>query len=102
MPLEPPCTSKVSSPFKFPLSNTLLQTVKKVSGNEAASSKLNAPGMGKHCPSGIAQYSAYPPPVVRAQTLSPTSQRLTLLPVSVMMPATSNPGISCGASFGGG
>ncbi len=37
MPDEPPCTSNVSPAFKPPRSNTLCQTVKKVSGIAAAS-----------------------------------------------------------------
>ena len=40
MPLEPPCTSSVSPFCRRPRSNTLLQTVKKVSGSEAASTTL--------------------------------------------------------------
>ena len=37
MPLEPPWTSSVSPGFSAPRSNTLVQTVKKVSGTAAAS-----------------------------------------------------------------
>src|SRR5256885_11134127 len=43
MPLLPPCTSRVSPACKAPRSNTLLQTVKKVSGNaDRKSTRLNS------------------------------------------------------------
>ena len=49
MPLEPPWTSKVSPCCRRPRSNTLLHTVKKVSGSVAASTSLKPLGTGRHC-----------------------------------------------------
>ena len=46
MPDEPPCTSSVSPLFRPPRSNTLCQTVKKVSGSAAASVKVKPAGSG--------------------------------------------------------
>jgi hypothetical protein len=39
-------------------SNTLLHTVKNVSGNDAASMSVRPPGTGRHCGSGATAYSA--------------------------------------------
>ena len=63
MPLEPPCTSSVSfgPPSPAPSAarwNTLLQTVKNVSGSDAASMSDSPAGTGRHCASGAAAYSA--------------------------------------------
>ena len=52
IPLAPPCTRKVSPAFKAPRSNTLCQTVKKVSGTAAASTSDNDAGTGKQHTAG--------------------------------------------------
>jgi len=52
MPLEPPWINKVSPACKRPRSNTLLHTVKKVSGKEAASMSLKPWGTGRHWATG--------------------------------------------------
>ena len=49
----------------------LCQTVKYVSGMQAASTKLNLAGFGRHWVYGTLTYSAYPPPLVSAQTSAP-------------------------------
>src|SRR2546422_7360968 len=62
IPLDPPCTRK-DSPGLIPArSKTLLHTVKKVSGKDAASTGDMPFGIGRHCGAGAVQYSAYPPP----------------------------------------
>ncbi len=48
MPLEPPWISSVSPGWSLTRSNTLLHTVKKVSGSEAASTSLRPLGTGRH------------------------------------------------------
>jgi hypothetical protein len=58
MPLVPPWISSVSPACRRPRSNTLLQTVKKVSGRLAASTSLRPWGTGRHCATGATQYSA--------------------------------------------
>jgi len=58
MPLAPPCTSRVSPRCRRERSNTFSQTVKKVSGSAAASSKLSCAGTGRHCTAGAATYWA--------------------------------------------
>ena len=58
MPEEPPCTSKVSPAARRPRSNTLAQTVKKVSGSAAACSIDRPAGTGSTWPAGTATYSA--------------------------------------------
>ena len=58
MPLVPPCTNRVSPFCRRPRSNTLLQTVKKVSGNAAASSSDRPWGTGRHCATGATHSSA--------------------------------------------
>ncbi len=58
IPLDPPCTSSDSPRASRPRSNTLVQTVKKVSGMPAASITLTDRGIGRHCGAGAAQYSA--------------------------------------------
>jgi hypothetical protein len=58
MPLVPPWTMKVSPACRRPRSNTLLQTVKKVSGSEAASMSLRPLGTGRHWPTGATHSSA--------------------------------------------
>ncbi|MNN55611.1 hypothetical protein D3C81_1704970 [compost metagenome] len=63
MPLEPPWISSVSSLPRGPLpsrprSNTLLQTVKKVSGSAAASISDKPAGTGRHCATGAVHSSA--------------------------------------------
>ena len=58
MPEEPPCTSRLSPGCNWPRSNTLLQTVKKVSGRAAASTIERPAGTGRHCAAGAVQNSA--------------------------------------------
>ncbi len=58
MPLEPPCTSRVSPAASRPRSNTLVQTVKQASGSAAAATRSTPAGSGRHCGAGTAQYSA--------------------------------------------
>src|SRR5512134_35437 len=101
IPLAPPCTNKDSPFLSFPLSKTLLQTVKTVSGSEAASTKDRFDGIGRHCPSGTVQNSAYPPPETNAHTLSPTFHLEELSPKETTVPAISRPGISCDVHGGG-
>ena len=57
MPDEPPCTKNVSPIFKPPRSNTLCQTVRKVSGMAAASS-IDSPLTGIAWLPCATQYSA--------------------------------------------
>ena len=52
MPLVPPWISRVSPGCSRTRSNTLLHTVKKVSGSEAASTSLRPLGTGRHWPTG--------------------------------------------------
>ena len=52
MPLLPPCTSSVSPAASLARSNTLIHTVKNVSGSEAASTMLEPLGHGKALPRG--------------------------------------------------
>src|SRR5438046_10454589 len=47
MPLDPPCTRNDSPGLKAARSNTLLHTVKKVSGKEAASTGVMPLGIGR-------------------------------------------------------
>ena len=58
MPEDPPCTSRLSPGARRARSNTLLQTVKNVSGSDAASTGERPLGMGRHCGTGAVQYSA--------------------------------------------
>ena len=58
MPEEPPCTRKLSPDLRAARSKTLLQTVKKVSGSDAASTSVMPFGIGRHCGAGAVQYSA--------------------------------------------
>ena len=58
MPLDPPCTSRVSPVCRRPRSNTFDQTVKKVSGRLAASTSLRPAGDGRHWAIGAAHNSA--------------------------------------------
>ena len=51
----------------------LWKTVKYVSGTQAASTVLRPGGNGKHCVAGTTTCSAYPPPLTKAHTRSPTS-----------------------------
>ena len=71
---------------------TLDHTVQVTSGNAAASSRLTPAGTGSSWPAGTATFSAYPPPVSRAQTSSPTDQPSTPSPSCAMRPLTSRPG----------
>src|SRR3569832_1307639 len=84
MPEVPPCTSSVSPSLNCPRSNTMLHTVKYVSGKDAPSMALSPLGSGRHCAKGAAQYSAYPPPCTNAQTITPF-----LKPLSDKTPTTS-------------
>src|SRR5690606_39761108 len=97
----PPWTSKVSSPDNAPRSNTLVQTVKKVSGSAAASTSLKPSGIGRQLPAGATQYSAYPPPGVNAQTRSPIFSEVPARSPSTISPATSSPGKSEAPGGGG-
>src|ERR1043165_4158484 len=94
MPLDPPCTRKLSPERNFPRSNTLLQTVKNVSGSDAASTNESPRGTGRHCTAGAVQYSAYPPPATNAQTRSPIFHSRSPGPIPATVPAISNPGVS--------
>jgi hypothetical protein len=58
MPLDPPWTRKLSPAASRPRSKTLLHTVKKVSGSDAASIGVIPLGTGRHCGAGAVQYSA--------------------------------------------
>jgi hypothetical protein len=58
MPLEPPCTSRLSPGASRARSNTLLQTVKKVSGTAAASIIEKPAGTGSTLPAGARQWLA--------------------------------------------
>jgi hypothetical protein len=48
--------------------NTVDQTVEATSGNPAASLSETPSGIGSSCPAGTTTFSAYPPPLSRAQT----------------------------------
>src|SRR3546814_19778308 len=89
MPPDPPCTSNRSPFCNPPRSNTLLQTVKKVSGKAAASLKDRFSGTGKHCSSRTQQYSAYTTPLTNAPPLLPGFQAFT--PPVVSTPFLSTP-----------
>ena len=86
MPLVPPCTSRVSPGCSRARSNTLLQTVKKVSGRLAASTSLRPCGHRQALGAGATQYSAYPPPATSAHTRSPSLKPAA--PVAAASPAT--------------
>jgi hypothetical protein len=58
MPDEPPCTSSVSPARRRPRSKALCQTVRKVSGMAAASTKVSPRGTGSAWLSCVGQYSA--------------------------------------------
>ena len=58
MPLEPPCTRSHSPAASRPRSNTLFQTVKKVSGTAAALIMSRPAGIGSAIGSSARQYSA--------------------------------------------
>src|SRR4029450_13066536 len=58
-------------------------------------------GIARQKPAAVAQYSAYPPPGVKAQPESPTRQSVTPSPHATILPATSRPMIG-DASGGGG
>src|SRR5262249_33588288 len=94
IPEEPPCTRNDSPGERRPRSNTLLHTVKKVSGREAASTGLIPFGIGRHWGTGAVQYSASPPPVTSAVTVSPTRNCFTPSPSATTLPASSSPGMS--------
>src|ERR1035437_2278172 len=101
IPEEPPCTRKMSPCVRRARSKTFTQTVKKVSGSEAASTRDSPLGIGRHCGAGAVQYSAYPPPATSAQTSSPTRHWVTPTPSATMLPETSSPGISDAPGGGG-
>src|SRR5262245_25497911 len=94
MPLLPPCTSRVSPGASLPRSNTLIQTVKNVSGSDAACIKLQPFGSGRQWPAGVTQNCAYPPPGVSAHTWSPIFHCVTPAPSATTAPLTSRPGKS--------
>ena len=54
-PLVPPCTSKLSPSVSRPSHMMLFQAVKKTSGSEAASMKVNPFGIATHCAAGTKQ-----------------------------------------------
>ena len=58
IPDVPPCTSSVSPSARRPRSTTLAQTVKAVSGSEAACAMEKPAGTGSTCPAGAVTYSA--------------------------------------------
>ena len=100
IPLEPPCTSRVSPGRRWQAWKTLDQTVAVTSGSAAASTRSTPLGTGRSWPTGTATFSAYPPPDSRAQTSSPTAQPLTPPPRAAMRPEHSSPGY--GDAPGGG
>ena len=55
---------------------TVDQTVHATSGKEAASLSETPCGTGSTCPAGTATFSAYPPPLRRAQTYVVQHHRL--------------------------
>ncbi len=79
---------------------TLDHTVQATSGSAAASTRPTPSGTGSSCPAGTATCSAYPPPVSRAQTSSPTDHPVTSVPTAVIRPEHSRPGY--GDEPGGG
>src|SRR5512134_2944674 len=100
MPLDPPCTRKVSPALSRPRVITLSYTVNQFSGSVAASFSDSPFGTGRQCAAGTVQYSAYPPPGVSAQTMSPGFHCVTSDATSTTFPATSSP--SSGDAPGGG
>ena len=58
IPLEPPCTSRLSPGCRRAIVKTFCQTVKKVSGRLAASTIDRPAGTGRHWPAGATQSSA--------------------------------------------
>ena len=58
MPLVPPCTRNHSPAASRPRSNTLFQTVKKVSGTAAARTMSSPAGMGRAMLSSAMAYCA--------------------------------------------
>ena len=97
MPDEPPCTSSVSPAFSPPRSNTLCQTVKKVSGSAAGLGQVKPAGTGSallSCTDAIFGIAAAGD---SAQTWSPSFQRVDAGPSAATSPATSRPGQVGGA-----
>src|SRR3977135_1485352 len=62
LPLDPPYTRTDSPRLRAARSNTLLHTVKKVSGKDAASTGVMPFGIGRHCGAGAGGESAEPAP----------------------------------------
>jgi hypothetical protein len=58
IPDDPPWTRKVSPPRKAPRMNTLDQTVKNVSGRQAAARRSIPLGIGRQWAAGVTAYSA--------------------------------------------
>ena len=71
IPEPPPWTSRTSPGWMFAVMKMFDQTVQATSGRAAASSRLTPAGTGSSWPAGTVTFSAYPPPVSRAQTSSP-------------------------------
>src|SRR5436190_9804804 len=101
MPLDPPWIRIDSPAARRPRSNTLVHTVKNVSGMAAAATRSRPRGTGRHCGAGATQYSAYPPPATSAQTASPSCHSDTEDPTPAIVPATSSPGMSDAPGGGG-
>ncbi len=101
MPLEPPWMRIDSPAAKWPRSNTLVHTVKYVSGMPAARTISNPYGTGSACGAGALTYSAYPPPATKAHTWSPSCHCVTPWPTAAIVPATSSPGRSDAPGGGG-
>ena len=76
------------------------QTVKQVSGRQAAASSPMPAGIGRAWVADVTAYSAYPPPGSSAQTASPTAHCVTPGPMAATWPDASSPGR--GEAVGGG
>ena len=82
--------------------NSASWAVKKTSGTPPAAIQSSSSGTGIATRSFTTASSAWPPPATIDITRSPASKRSTPSPVATTSPASSSPGMSCGAPGGAG
>ena len=104
MPTPPaaPWTSSRSPTVRPAWLNSASWAVVKTSGTPPAGVHSISSGTGMAADSWTIASSACPPPATTAITRSPGSKRVTSRPTSATSPASSRPGMSCGAPGGAG
>ncbi len=101
-PPAPPWTSRRSPARRPACVKRASCAVVKTSGTAPAASQSSSSGTGMAVRSWTTASSAWPPPATIDITRSPTSKRWTPEPTSMTSPASSRPGMSCGAPGGAG